>query len=314
MHDINDQPTFLVGSERSGTTMLRLMLDHHPQLAFNKESEFIVNQIHNDEFPSMTDYIEFLKQDRVFAHSHFSINENLSYKDLVNDFLYQKKTRDKKKFVGATVHYQFDKLLKIWPGAKFIFLVRDPRDVASSIINMGWAGNHFVAVEWWLDALKELKRVRQLVSDDRIITVRYEDLLEKPSEVLAGICHFIGIDFSEQMYDYVKNSTYSHPDYKYAFQWKNKLSPMQIRLCESRVYSDLTEWGYELHERNTTKLNPLQIIVLKFHSRVKCALFRIESLGFSLWIKNYFARKLNLKSLIVETNKKINQIVDSKLQ
>lgn len=36
------QPIFLIGSERSGTTLLRLMLDRHPEIAFNAESEWLV--------------------------------------------------------------------------------------------------------------------------------------------------------------------------------------------------------------------------------------------------------------------------------
>ena len=37
-----ETPVFLIGSERSGTTLLRLMLDHHPNIAFNLESDFLV--------------------------------------------------------------------------------------------------------------------------------------------------------------------------------------------------------------------------------------------------------------------------------
>lgn len=37
-----EPPFFLIGSERSGTTLLRLMLDHHPNIAFNLESGFLV--------------------------------------------------------------------------------------------------------------------------------------------------------------------------------------------------------------------------------------------------------------------------------
>ena len=47
-----DAPLFLVGSERSGTTFLRLMLDHHPEIAFEKEFDFVVTKVSDaGEFP-----------------------------------------------------------------------------------------------------------------------------------------------------------------------------------------------------------------------------------------------------------------------
>ena len=38
-------PLFLVGSERSGSTLLRLMLDHHPEIAFAREFDFVVDRV-----------------------------------------------------------------------------------------------------------------------------------------------------------------------------------------------------------------------------------------------------------------------------
>ena len=60
-----NRPFFLIGSERSGSTMLRLMLDHHPQLACNLESDFLVSQLgEQGQYPTMSYYHAFLRQDR----------------------------------------------------------------------------------------------------------------------------------------------------------------------------------------------------------------------------------------------------------
>ena len=75
-----NRPFFLIGSERSGSTMLRLMLDHHPQLACNLESDFLVSQLgEQGQYPAMSDFHAFLRQDRVFRHSRFEIDERLDY-------------------------------------------------------------------------------------------------------------------------------------------------------------------------------------------------------------------------------------------
>src|SRR5262249_42031140 len=63
-------PLFLVGAERSGTTLLRLMLDGHPDLAWNEEFEYAVDLLPEEGgFPDLEDYYPFLKTNRVFLHS-----------------------------------------------------------------------------------------------------------------------------------------------------------------------------------------------------------------------------------------------------
>jgi len=60
-------PIFLVGAERSGTTLLRLMLDHHPKMAFNYEFEFAVDQIDAaGNWPNLPTYYEYLAYHRIF--------------------------------------------------------------------------------------------------------------------------------------------------------------------------------------------------------------------------------------------------------
>jgi hypothetical protein len=58
------------------------------------------------------------------------------------------------------VHRHYDRLLRLWPEARFIHLVRDPRDVASSCIGMGWAGNVWTGVTRWIEAERLWDEVR----------------------------------------------------------------------------------------------------------------------------------------------------------
>ena len=144
-------PVFLVGSERSGTTLLRLMLDHHPEIAFEKEFDFVVAKVTDaGQLPPLDDYLEWIATVR---GADYAIPPSLGYRALVNDFLRQKQAASGgKPHVGATIHRNFDRLRFLWPDARYIHLVRDPRDVARSVVQKGWAGNIYQASEFWIQA------------------------------------------------------------------------------------------------------------------------------------------------------------------
>ena len=84
------EPLFLVGSERSGTTLLRLMLDHHPSIRFHHEYELCVEKVGDDgTFPAMPEFVDWLGTIRGFEGYGLEIDGDLSYPELVDSFLEQ---------------------------------------------------------------------------------------------------------------------------------------------------------------------------------------------------------------------------------
>lgn len=312
---ICDSPVFLVGSMRSGTTLLRLMLDHHPDIAFNLESEFLVTQISDDgTFPDAEKYREFLRNDRVFRHSRFDIKDDLDFVAMVNDFLEQKRLRDGKSIVGATVHRQFSKIGRIWPKAKYIYILRDGRDVASSVVRMGWAGNLYVSADLWLEAEMEWKHYRQMISSGSWIEVRYEELVANPREVLTRICHFLGVDYSDRIFDYVKNSSYTMPDVALNYQWKKRMGKKDLQRLEAKIGERLQARGYELSGYPRITLSSTKKTYLALHSRIGCFIYRIRKFGAVLVIREMIARRLGLKGHHRRISRMLDEIVDASLK
>lgn len=310
-----ENPVFLVGAERSGTTLLRLMLDHHPDIAFNLESEFLVTYIADSgAFPDVAAYRRNLAEDRVFRQSRFDIDESLEFPQLVNDLLRQKRDRDGKKVVGATVHYGFHRLRFLWPAAKYIYLLRDGRDVAPSVVGMGWAGNGYVATEWWLQAESEWSGFRRELDRSRWLEVRYEDLTADPSGQLRRICEFIGVPYSERMFDYTRTSSYSWPDAKQNFKWRRTMRPRDVRLIEARIGPHLAERGYELSSQPLMRVGRTHDTWLRLQSRLGKLRHRVGRFGLWLVARDIISRHLGWTSVRDSTRAAMDNIVDRNLK
>jgi Sulfotransferase family len=310
-----ERPIFLVGAERSGTTLLRLMLDSHPEIAFNLESEYLVSQISPDGgFPEIARYRDWLNDDRVFRHSRFRIDETLDFPALLNSFLDQKKSRDAKNLVGATVHHHFARLRTIWPRARYLYLYRDGRDVANSVMRMGWAGNSYVAADRWLEAEREWDQLRPALEPAAWIEVRYEDLVAETRTELERICAFIGVAFSEKMLDYVRTSTYAAPDPALKYQWKTGMRKLDLQRLEAKLGDGLSRRGYPPSTHPRIAVSPLTRRYLGLQSRFRMFLDRLERFGVALTLRETLSRRLGLKQAHREAIRRIDQIVDANLK
>lgn len=317
-----DQPIFLVGSERSGTTLCRLMLDHHPQITWCNEFEYSVDlmsdgdPVENPEgWPDLDKYHQWLSLQRVFQATGFKVDPTLSYPDLVNSFLVQRLERHQKPIVGATVHRNFDRLVRIWPNAKFIHIVRDPRDVAKSCIGMGWAGNVWKAVERWIIAEKLWDELSATLPSDRKLEIQYKDLIGNVHQTLETISAFIGVEYSPEMLTYPQNTEFELPNPKLVGQWQKKLTPFEIRSVEARVGRDLlTSRGFEHSGLPELSISPLLQKYLLTQDRYARWRYRINYYGFWLLVGEMVTRKLHLKKLHRPLRLKMNMIMQSRIK
>lgn len=308
-------PCFLVGAERSGTTMLRLMLNGHPQLAWCSESEFIVDHLKAPGcWPDLQAYHKLLDTDRIFQTYNFHVDHRLSYPDLVKDFMRQKQVRDRKEQVGATVHRHFDRLLWIWPEARFIHLVRDPRDVAPSCIGMGWAGNVWTGVERWREAEDLWTTLKSKLTSDRYLEVRYELLLQDPEAVLTQICQFLGLSYSAHMLRYPDYTTYDAPDARHAQKWKQTMKKKDVQLVEAKVAHLLVQRGYELSGHEMLSPSTLQKKVLQVQDRLARIQARVRSMGLPLFVADYIIRRLGVEPWQRAMRLRLNELEQAALK
>lgn len=215
----------VVGAARSGTTLLRMMLDSHPALALPPETHFLpalrALQTRADlKGPEQNEALreEFL---RVVTGSlnwkEFGIGEeelhaatgggkSFGVANGVRKFygLYARarhKTRWGDKTPPYVTHLQ--EISVLLPETRFVHLIRDGRDVALSMRGLWFdaaGGNLEDQAANWVWRIREARQ--QAAFCPHYLEVRYEDLLENPPEVLRRVCDFIELDYAPEMARY----------------------------------------------------------------------------------------------------------------
>jgi hypothetical protein len=209
----------IVGCPRSGTTLLAVMLDSHPQIAIPPETAFL------PELPRLAEkagtalrreFFALLTTDRwnvsnwndlgidkdaywrrLCALQTFSITGGLRalygmYADGLGKRLYGEKT-------PADTHCM-PQIEAYLPEARFIHIVRDPRDVVLSLRRTTAGRSVEGTAQIWVDMVSLARASGTQVGHYH--EVRYEDLVLAPEAELRSICDFLELDYASQMLDY----------------------------------------------------------------------------------------------------------------
>jgi hypothetical protein len=299
IEEIVGHPVFLVGALRSGTTLLRLMLASHPSISWIPEFDYAVDMIPRDRgWPDLDEYHSWLLTHRIFRAHGFQFDRHLQYPALVSGFLRQRLLRKSSaRLVGATIHRSLDALPRLWPAARFIHLVRDPRDVAVSCINMGWSGNAWMGVLPWRDTEQSWNRLQTGLAPGTWIEVRFEDLVRSPEGELGRICEFIGIPYDPAMLAYSAQSSYELPDPRSAGKWQRLPRRKDVRLVEARVWNLMRARGYLPSTPRPLRVTAAQDLAYRLHSKIRCSQFRAKRYGLRLVFLDFIGRRFGLASL-----------------
>lgn len=306
LRNAGDDVVFICGALRSGTTLLRLMIDHHPQLSNPGEMDFLFEcpRQDNGQF-DLSAYKANLVLNRIFLDKNLSIDETLDHQSLVHSFI-KGVTKPGKKLT-INIHRHFDQILEIFPNARFVHLLRDPRDVAHSSIGMGWAANVYHGVQHWIDSEQSFERLRRTVPEDRVFSFKNEDLILNPERELTKLCRFLDVAYDDAMLSYPEKSTYSAPDASLVEQWRNKQSNDEVGLVEGRVGSMLTDRGYEPSGVAPVYPNALRKILLRLDNKLGGFRVSAKRYGFFLTILRILSDRLRIEPLRGYVYSRINE-------
>ena len=303
-------PFFVVGSVRSGTTLLRLMLGHHSQICRCEEMEFVTGELIDEGILNDTsEYIRKLRLDRGFRLSGYEINEHLSFPEMAADFLAQRQAMDEKPLVGATVHHHFDQLPQLWPDARFIYLQRDPRDVSRSCVQMGWAGSTWHGADFWINADSAWTELCKQVPRQQCMAIKFEDLVADTPARLSEICNFLGVEYEPGMLEIDRDTTYSRPNPNGARSWKDDATADEVAQVESRIGPErMASAGYPASGNPLLPDNAYQRARIALQDvRVRVGA-RVKRYGVGLWLQGVMSRRLPFRDLKERIQVRIDQI------
>jgi hypothetical protein len=287
------------------------MLDHHPQVACLDEFDFVLDTLNPDGTePDPTTLRERLQAERGYRFSGFQLPATLDFaasmRALFDNLMSQASAG--KRVVGVTFHRHCLETLRYWPEAKFIHLVRDPRDVAPSVIAMGWAGTAWHATRFWLDAEEEVDRLKTVLAPERIVKIRFEDLVSRPVEELTRLCDLLGVAYDPLMLSYPANSTYPPPDSTAAARWKGRMVESDVRQVEQRTLARMIAHGYEPSGLPPLRLGAFQRWRMALSDRVYRFRWGLKTYGAVPVVTSAVASRLGLSSVAARARCRMQEI------
>ncbi len=271
-------PVLVLGVRRSGTTLLRVMLDRNSELAVPDESYFIpqladrhLRHVEPDEFVDDLRRIDTLADwsvplDKVRARLTERMPIGAAIATVYEVYATE---RGKARWGDKTPMYMQNLRLleRLFPDALFVHLIRDGRDAALSFLSMPkgvmtetWMQPRHAAgfACQWRTEVKAARRLGHRVGGERYLEVRYEDLVGEVEPVLRRISEFARIPYKPAMADYAGGVDVAAKPHQQSLMqpptpglrdWRLQMSPADVGAFDQVAGDLLDELGYETHER-----------------------------------------------------------------
>jgi hypothetical protein len=273
---------FIVGCPRSGTTLLRRMLDAHREIAITHETHWIPKRLETrtglrpdgrvrpELLSSLLSYDRFRRMDldEGELRSLVQAEPPLTYAGFVTAVFDLYGKANGKALVGdKTPSYvtRIPMLHGLWPSARFVHLIRDGRDVVLSLLAWertklpsrvpGWREQPVIAAALLWDC-----RVRLGIEAGRGLgprhyyELRYESLTKRPAEESARLCEFLRLPYDDAMLRFHEGRERQQPGLsaKKAWRpitpglrdWRSEMRPRDIERVEAAAGELLAELGY----------------------------------------------------------------------
>ncbi|GAB4581818.1 MAG: sulfotransferase [Anaerolineales bacterium] len=263
-------PIIITGCRRSGTTLLRTMLEQHSKLYVHPQEPQFIQQLARRFGPQI--HAPHTAVDLILSHPYcppvvtapsfqtvLQGRPSLSLPELIQAYLTvwageHLQTRHPVLKDPAWI-FHLDWVQAWFPQGKIIHIVRDPRANVSSQRARWPKASVYECAIWWRDAVRA-GHTLALQKPQVCFELIYEALVTEPEETLSRLCDFLAIPFEPQMLTFdldtptyapgeaPKRTRFTRPDPARLQLWQDHLSPADIRLIEKICAPEMTWWHY----------------------------------------------------------------------
>lgn len=264
----DESPIFVIGTGRSGTTLLRQMLNAHPRIHITHEAGFYSYARHAPAHVSADEWLERFFQTYSFAYLGLDpdairagLPRPLPRKDIVLAYkaVLKAKAAQKGRVRWGDKNpldtHNLAQIFADFPDARVVYIMRDPRPTTHSFNRMPF-GTSSILFNCLLCRV-QFDHIQPFL--DRIFEVRLEDLTKNTAPVLRDILTFVGEPWDDAVLDHVRHSatddvpplpwfvgaTAEQPNTRRSEgSWQDGLAPAWIRLIERFNAQAMARYGY----------------------------------------------------------------------
>jgi Sulfotransferase family len=205
---------FIVGVGRSGTTLLRLMLDAHPELAIPSETHFLNDIIRKEHDLDKDQFLRTLAEAATWPNMGIETAALKGVLDELWPFAVPDAIRafyrlyagrfGKGRWGDKTPGYRTCMLgiERLLPEAHFIHIIRDGRDTALSYQGLWFGPGDDIEAQarFWVAQVRLARQ--QSTALQHYMEVKFEELVTEPAATLGRICEYVGLAFHPKMLEY----------------------------------------------------------------------------------------------------------------
>lgn len=308
-------PLFIVGMPRSGTKLVRDLLNNHSFISISEiETNFLpiwqknwtkygdLSKIRNFKkfYNEMKTYTYFMYMNENKNLIQFSDWYNLCTNYTIQDVFESLIRHDTNVSEGTNVIWgdkspdyirYLPTLNNLFPEARFIHIIRDVRDYCLSI-NMAWGKNMLRAAQRWCDDVNKVQKNSKKL-EDKYLEIKYENLISDPKSVLKNICSFLEIEYDEKMINLkkpvekigdAKRQKGIKSDNKY--KYKKCMDPKTKYKIESIAGNLLKKNRYDIeYSGKTYTLSPIKMAYYQIRDILNRIKFNIKQRGIGRGVK-----------------------------